>query len=262
MRILPIRLAATVFAVASILSAAQPALAEVPLPPRKPPPTDIFEVEPPPADGPLVPLPPVRRIIRPATAPSIEVPLRKSSQSRTAATGGEQIVCADPRIVGRRKPPVLGHIAGCMISDPVEVIRIAGIRMSRPATLDCRTARTFANWLTGVVDPLARAELNSKLARVWIMGSYACRTRNNRPGARLSEHSAGRAVDVGGFTLVNGQRVKVLNHWGKGKHGNVLRGAWQKACGSFTTVLGPGADRYHRDHLHLDTANRQNSYCR
>ena len=35
-----------------------------------------------------------------------------------------------------------------------------------------------------------------------------------------------------------------------------LREAWQGACGPFTTVLGPEANRAHRNHLHIDLAQR------
>ena len=31
-------------------------------------------------------------------------------------------------------------------------------------------------------------------------------------------------------------------------------------CARFTTVLGPGSDWYHEDHVHLDLAERRNGY--
>ncbi len=31
-------------------------------------------------------------------------------------------------------------------------------------------------------------------------------------------------------------------------------------CTRFTTVLGPGSDWYHEDHIHLDLAQRRNNY--
>ena len=31
-------------------------------------------------------------------------------------------------------------------------------------------------------------------------------------------------------------------------------------CARFTTVLGPGSDWYHEDHIHLDLAERRNDY--
>ena len=41
-----------------------------------------------------------------------------------------------------------------------------------------------------------------------------------------------------------------------------FREAWQSACGPFTTVLGPEANRAHRNHLHLDLAQRKTgAFC-
>ena len=42
-----------------------------------------------------------------------------------------------------------------------------------------------------------------------------------------------------------------------------FRDVWQGACGPFTTVLGPEANRAHRNHLHVDLAQRKpgTAYC-
>jgi hypothetical protein len=90
------------------------------------------------------------------------------------------------------------------------------------------------------------------------MGDYACRGRNNQPGQRLSEHGRGRAVDVGGLTLVDGSQISVLADW----PGRGLREMHAAACGPFSTVLGPEANAFHRNHLHLDTARGRGPYCR
>lgn len=184
-----------------------------------------------------------------------------ATQPRPLATPGS-FVCRDPRLTGTRVSNVVGAIPGCGIYQPVKIRAVAGIKLSSPATLDCRTARTFANWLTGVADIEARRTLGARIEKVWIMGTYSCRTRNNRPGARLSEHAVGRAVDIGGVWLGNGRKITIAGNWGKGAAGTFLRTIWKKACGPFKTVLGPGADRFHQDHLHFDTAQRKRTYCR
>lgn len=217
--------------------------------------TDLPEQRPPsPRDaaGPAlrVPLPPVRP------------PAAAISPNRVTTPAAEHLICEDPRLIGTRAANVVGHLPGCGILNPVKIREIAGVKLSTPATLDCRTARTFANWVSGVAQPEARRVLGARISKLWIMGSYVCRTRNHRVGARVSEHGAGRAVDVGGVWLGNGQRITVLGNWGKGDAGQFLRNVWKKACGPFRTVLGPGADRFHQDHLHLDTAYRNRSYCR
>ena len=195
------------------------------------------------------PLPPPRPTGL-ATIPAVKAP----------AAG--KLICEDPRLIGAPVSNVVGKLPGCGILNPVKISEIAGVKLSSPATLDCRTARTFANWVSGVAQPEARRTMGARISKLWIMGSYSCRTRNNRAGARVSEHGAGRAIDVGGFWLGDGSRVTVLGDWGKGDRGRFLKALWKKACGPFTTVLGPGADRFHQDHFHLDTAYRNQKYCR
>ncbi len=103
-----------------------------------------------------------------------------------------------------------------------------------------------------------------------MFGAYSCRTVDNQPGQKLSEHAFGNAVDVSGFGLADGRKIVVVRDW---KHEGsqesaFLREAHAGACGVFTTVLGPGSDAYHYNHIHLDLAmhGRTNTgprtYCR
>ncbi|MCX8508451.1 MAG: extensin family protein, partial [Rhodobacteraceae bacterium] len=78
----------------------------------------------------------------------------------------------------------------------------------------------------------------------------------------VSEHGRGRAVDVAAIILANGQAISVLEDWGKGRAGRILKAVRAAACGPFTTVLGPGSDAFHRNHLHMDTAHTNLRYCR
>lgn len=175
-----------------------------------------------------------------------------------------EMVCRDPRLAGDPRPDIIdvGSLA-CGIDDPVLISSVAGIRLSQPALLGCRTARRVADWLTGVVKAEALEHLQSNIAEVHVMGSYTCRSRNNIAGGKLSEHARGRAIDIGGFTLSDGRQVTVVGDWGKNSAGDFLRRIWRKGCGSFATVLGPDADRNHQDHLHLDTSPRGGEpYCR
>lgn len=172
------------------------------------------------------------------------------------------ILCEDPRLTGVHADDIVGRLPGCGIYQPVRLRAIAGVKLSSAAVLDCRTARNLANWVTGIAQPAARQLLTARLEKLWIMGTYSCRTRNNRVGARVSEHGAGRAIDIGGMWLGNGTRITVANHWGEGAPGAFLSQIRERACGMFTTVLGPGSDRYHTDHLHLDMAYRERAHCR
>ncbi len=81
----------------------------------------------------------------------------------------------------------------------------------------------------------------------------------------MSEHGFGNAIDIAGFTLESGRKVMVLDGWnGRGDERKFLRQVRAEACGPFMTVLGPGSDAHHRDHLHLDLQHRRSGsrYCK
>ena len=60
-----------------------------------------------------------------------------------------------------------------------------------------------------------------------------------------------------GFELADGRRISVLRDWqGRPQDAAFLRAARDAACRVFSTVLSPDYNAAHRDHLHLDTANR------
>ena len=97
-----------------------------------------------------------------------------------------------------------------------------------------------------------------------VLASYSCRPRNNQRGARLSEHGLGNAIDIGAFTLQSGRKVNVEHGWfGSSSESSFLRNVRAYACNDFMTVLGPGSDYEHRNHIHLDLEVRRNGnhYC-
>lgn len=236
-----------------VLAIALAAPADAPMPaPRPDAPVTLTE----PGPGAILPRP------RPAPPEPVVAVLPRPMPAPMPAP--EEIVCRDPRLMGDPKPDLIEidrHVCG--IFEPVRVRSVAGMRLKPPILVGCPTARRLADWLDGTVRPEVRERLGARIAVVRTMGSYACRTRNHVAGGRLSEHARGRAVDIGGFTLTNGRDVSVERHWGAGPGGAFLRDIWRKACGPFATVLGPEADRHHRNHFHLDTAPRGGEpYCR
>ncbi len=62
-----------------------------------------------------------------------------------------------------------------------------------------------------------------------------------------------RAIDVAAFQLENGQNVSVKAAVASAKNdGALIKALRTSACGYFTTVLGPGSDESHKEHLHFD----------
>jgi hypothetical protein len=169
-------------------------------------------------------------------------------------------VCGNPQIQGE----VLGHVAGagaCGIDEGVLVRSVNGVTLSTAGTMDCATANALQDWVHDVAEPVL-ADTGGGLVGLQIMGTYACRNRNNAASGRLSEHGHGKAIDIGGFNLANGGTITVLNGWGTDSYGNLLRRLHDGACGIFGTILGPEANSFHRNHFHFDTASyRSGSYC-
>ncbi len=163
------------------------------------------------------------------------------------------------------KGTAIGNVSGkgvCGIKNAVQVTKVSGVTLSQPAKMNCETARSLNVWVAQSAKP-AVARQGGGLKGLKVAAHYVCRTRNHKRGAKVSEHGKGRAIDLSAFYLADGSEISVLRDWGKGSKGKALRSMRKGACGPFGTVLGPGSDRYHRDHFHFDTAKyRSGPYCR
>lgn len=156
----------------------------------------------------------------------------------------------------------------CGMNTPFKVFAFSQghVRMKTTQTLNCMLIPAIEAWIRDTVQPAAQIYYNSRVVEMRA-GSYSCRGRNNRRGAKLSEHSFGNAFDVHTFTLENGEVITVKGGWaGTDQERQFLREIFVGSCNYFTTVLGPGSDRYHWDHFHLDLArhdaNWSRRYCR
>ncbi|MGV6813055.1 MAG: extensin-like domain-containing protein [Brevirhabdus sp.] len=192
----------------------------------------------------------------------VAVTKRAKPNAAPVTSGRAGRVCGDRRIRGRTMSPIRGRLAGCGIARPVLVSEVAGVPLSRPATINCEAAKSLADWVERGVKPTV-GRYGGGVTQIKVVASYSCRTRNNKPGAKLSEHAKGNAVDVAAFLLKNGDTISVLDDWRTRRKGAMLKKMHKAACGPFGTLLGPDADRYHQDHFHMDVARyRGGAYCR
>lgn len=154
---------------------------------------------------------------------------------------------------------------GCFVHNAYAVQSLVGVSFSKTAKMNCGVANETARWLDATVQPAAQDAFGEKVVSIDVPSAFACRPRNNQRGAKLSEHGMGNAIDVSAFTLESGRKVTVLDDWGSwSDSGRFLKQVRAEACGPFKTVLGPGSDAHHRDHLHLDMQRHRSggAYCR
>ena len=123
----------------------------------------------------------------------------------------------------------------------------------QPFALSCRSAVALALWERHVLQPAAQRSFGVAVTRLEHAGSYACRNVYGRDEGRRSQHATADALDVTGFALEDGRRVRVRGGW-NGNPGDAafLREVHAGACQVFDAVLGPDYNAAHHDHLHLD----------
>ena len=168
---------------------------------------------------------------------------------------------ASPRFRTIAPLPIQSEPAQCATIDLVRLDRIlmpdqTVVAVNPPPTLLCSMAEQVAEFIRADVGPAAAA-LGAPLASVAEAESYECRSRNNIPGARLSEHGRGNALDISAIKLRNGALFTLTDPLVAKPFRERMRAL---ACARFTTVLGPGSDGYHEEHIHLDLGGRSNGY--
>ncbi|KMS55520.1 extensin-like domain-containing protein [Sphingobium cupriresistens] len=121
----------------------------------------------------------------------------------------------------------------------------------------CPVAAALKLWEWQVVQPAAQRIYGAPVRSIRHFGSYSCRRIYGRSRGDYSEHATADAIDVAAFVLKDGRQVSVLNDWkGTEKDAEFLRAVRDGACGLFSTVLSPDYNAAHRDHFHLDQAER------
>ncbi|WP_163848774.1 extensin family protein [Pseudooceanicola aestuarii] len=200
----------------------------------------------------------VFRSLRPRARPSHVV---QQARAVSAARVRGQ-VCGDPALQGVPVGRIPGKVAGCGVQSAIRLQSVSGVALSTHSVMDCGTAQALKSWVDGGLKPAVKG-YGGGVSSLRVVAHYSCRTRNNRKGAKISEHGKGRAIDIAGIKLKDGSELTVLTDWSDGRKGRILHKAHASACGPFGTVLGPDANVYHRDHFHFDTARyRSGSYCR
>jgi hypothetical protein len=158
----------------------------------------------------------------------------------------------------REPPPVvpLGPARGAAVTGAITPVAV-----TPAATLACPMVSELDRWIVTVVQPSAMHWFGSPVAEIKQISAYSCRGMNGDRNAKISEHAFGNALDIASFTLADGRTITVKNGWrGLPEEQGFLRDVQGAACQQFTTVLAPGSNVYHYDHIHVDLMQRRSGY--
>ncbi|GGK18525.1 extensin-like domain-containing protein [Salinarimonas ramus] len=157
--------------------------------------------------------------------------------------------------------PAIDGDGRCGTALPLRVSALDGIALQPAVTVQCDVALALAHWSEQALLPAAREHLDAEPQTLYTAGAYVCRGRNRQPNARLSEHAFANAVDITGMDFAEGEAFAVEPRGGvESPQARFQREIRRGACAHFRTVLGPGSDAYHDDHLHFDQRERRNDY--
>jgi Extensin-like protein C-terminus len=158
---------------------------------------------------------------------------------------------------GRAEPPPL-QLPPRLGPGPGNSVAAFGPVAVKPvATLACPIVSVLDRWLAESVQPAAMRWFGVRVVEIKQISAYSCRGMNGDSHAHISEHAFGNALDIAGFTLADGRHVTVKDGWrGVPEEQGFLRDIEAAACQQFSTVLAPGSNAYHYDHIHVDLMRR------
>jgi hypothetical protein len=199
-----------------------------------------------------IPLPPPR----PATAAATAEP----DPSETAEPSACRLRLTPEVAIAPSLPPITGP-GECEATDVVRLEAVvlpdrSRVAITPPAVLRCTMAEVVVGWVRDEAAPRVLA-LGASLKGVENLTSFDCRGRNGVVGAKLSEHGKANALDIHALKLASGKAVVLTDPQVSSEFREGLR---KSTCERFTTVLGPGADGYHEDHIHVDLLQRRAGY--
>lgn len=131
------------------------------------------------------------------------------------------------------------------------------VALKPAATLACPIVSALDRWLADSIQPAAMRWFGQRVVEIRQISAYSCRGMNGNSRAHISEHAFGNALDIAAFTLADGRQISVKNGWkGMAEEQGFLRDVQGAACEQFNTVLAPGSNVYHYDHIHVDLMRR------
>ena len=213
-------------------------------------------------------------IIKPGEAPVAReelAPLYEASPTTPRSDFSPQRYESRPLIDGTgglRAPPVahtrasLRELSPAVPLGPNHNPQVTGavgpVAVKPAATLACPMVSELERWIAGSVQPAAMRWFGMPVVEIKQISAYSCRGMNGNPRARISEHAFGNALDIASFTLADGHIITVKNGWnGLPEEQGFLRDIQGAACDQFNTVLAPGSNVFHYDHIHVDLMRRR-----
>ena len=190
-----------------------------------------------------------------------QVPGRDQKPAETpAAPSACRLALTDAIAVAPSIPDILGPGA-CGGEDLVRLEAVVlpdkrQVAVRPAAILRCTMASAIADWIRSDIAPLTAAR-GSVVSDLDNLDSFECRGRNRVVDAKLSEHGRANALDVRALKLANGQSIALTD---RTVPRELRESVLHSVCARFSTVLGPGSDGYHEDHIHLDLMERRNNY--
>ncbi len=146
----------------------------------------------------------------------------------------------------------------CNVQNPVKLTAVKTssqtITFPDQPILSCKFASHFAGWARNVASPLLKATMQKTIVSISTGPGFDCRGRNGNASAKMSEHASGNAVDIETLKFADDTTLTIKSN------GTPIKALRTSACEQFTTVLGPGSNSAHAEHLHFDMASRKGDY--
>jgi hypothetical protein len=170
---------------------------------------------------------------------------RYGSQQSAASQPGQPMSLAPPPVPSLAPPA------------PMVTASVGPVEVKPPATLACPLVSALDKWIGEAVQPAALKWFRQPVVEIKQISGYSCRGMNGNPNAHISEHAFGNALDIAEFDLADGRKISVQYGWhGTPEEQGFLHDVQSAACRDFTTVLAPGANVYHYNHIHVDLMRR------
>jgi len=152
----------------------------------------------------------------------------------------------------QRTVPSLGSARGRQTAGPM-----TPAVLTPPATLACPIVSALDHWVSEGVQPAAMRWFGTPVTEIKQISAYSCRGMVGSGGSGISEHAFGNAIDIAAFMFSDGRRDMVVAGWhGTPAEQGFLRDVHLAACDHFSTVLAPGYNAAHYNHIHVDLMRR------